>query len=222
MLYNLKLRYKGITINSDQINKLQLYFGTMSSQSPIPWFDDFEGVAFRYYDLRMNVAPLITDRKQAGSIWHDSIHWWVDPSIKVRFVEMETDYWFIMGSDSQKPDTNLAFFKILPKSEHYERFKAGHGGEAYLRLGVYAPKSLSDAKKSAVCKCGHEAQDHDEGDGDVCLFKSCKCKIFSSFEVNFLKRKKTITDIKFLEEKDVKDDPLAWNCLTVNKYSKTE
>jgi len=40
--------------------------------------------------------------------------------------------------------------------------------------------------------------------------------------VNLLKRKKTITDIKFLEEKDVKDDTLAWNCLTVNKYSKTE
>ena len=60
---------------------------------------------------------------------------------------MENDYWFIMGSDSQKPDTNLAFFKILPKSEHYERFKKGHGGEAYLRLGVYAKKSLSDVKK---------------------------------------------------------------------------
>jgi hypothetical protein len=119
----------------------------MSSQSPIPWFDDFVGVAYRYYDLRMNVVPLITDRKQSASLWHDSIHWWVDPSIKIRFVEMENDYWFIMGSDSQKPDTNLAFFKILPKSEHYERFKAGHGGEAYLRLGVYIKKSLSDAKK---------------------------------------------------------------------------
>jgi hypothetical protein len=135
---------------------------------------------------------------------------------------MENDYWFIMGSDSQKPDTNLAFFKILPKSEHYERFKAGHGGEAYLRLAVYAPKSLSDVKKGAVCTCDHEAQDHDEGDGDVCLFKSCKCKIFSSFQVNLLKRKKTITDIKFLEEKDVKDDPLAWNCFNVNKYSKSK
>ena len=100
----------------------------MSSQSPIPWFDDFVGVAYRYYDLRMNVVPLITDRKQSASLWHDSIHWWVDPSIKIRFVEMENDYWFIMGSDSQKPDTNLAFFKILPKSEHYERFKQGHGG----------------------------------------------------------------------------------------------
>ena len=196
----------------------------MSSQSPIPWFDDFVGVAYRYYDLRMNVVPLfkITERKQAGSLWHDSIHWWVDPSIKIRFVEMENDYWFIMGSDSQKPDTNLAFFKILPKSEHYERFKQGHGGEAYLRLGDYEEKSLNSAKKGALCTCTHEAQDHDEGDGDVCLFKSCKCKIFSSFQVTLLKRKKTITDIKFLEEKDVKDDPLAWNCFNVNKYSKTE
>ena len=62
VVYNFKLRYKGITINSDQINKLQLYFGTMSSQSPIPWFDDFVGVAYRYYDLRMNVIPLIVDK----------------------------------------------------------------------------------------------------------------------------------------------------------------
>ena len=56
-------------------------------------------------------------------------------------------YWFIMGADSQKPDSNLSFFKILPKSEHYERFKKGHGGEAYLRLGVYAKKSLDGVKK---------------------------------------------------------------------------
>jgi len=28
-------------------------------------------------------------------------------------------------------------------------------------------------------------------------------------------------DIEFLEEKDVKDDTLAWNCLNANKYSKT-
>ena len=158
--------------------------------SSIPWFDDFVGVAYRYYDLRMNVVPLITDRKESASLWHDTIHWWVDSSIKIRFVEMDDEYWFIMGSDSQKPDTNLSFFKILPKSENYERFKKGHGGEAYLRLGVYTAKSLDDAKKDAVCDCGHEAQDHDEGDDDVCLFNKCDCKKFSSFQVNLLKRKK--------------------------------
>ena len=194
----------------------------MSTHSSIPWFDDFMGVAYRYYDLRMNVVPLLTDRKQSASLWHDTIHWWVDPSIKIRFVEIGDKYWFILGSDSQKPDTNLSFFKVLHKSENYERFKKGHGGEAYLRLGVYAKKTLSDVKKSALCNCSHEARDHDEGDNDVCLYNSCDCKKFASFQVNLLKRKKTITDILYLEEKDVKDDPLAWNCLNKNKYSKSE
>jgi hypothetical protein len=195
-------------------------FRAMSSS--IPWFDDFVGVAYRYYDLRMNVVPLFTDRKEAASIWHDTIHSWVDPSIKIRFLEIDDKYWFIMGSDSQKPDTNLSFFKELPKSENYERFKKGHDGEAYLRLGVYAQKSLDDVKKDAVCDCGHEAQDHDNGDNDVCLFNNCNCKKFSSFQVNLLKKKKIITDIKFLEETDVKSDPLVWNCINVNKFSKPE
>lgn len=194
----------------------------MSSQSSIPWFDDFMGVAYRFYDLRMNVIPLISDRKQSASLWHDTIHWWVDPSIKIRFVETGDKYWFIMGSDSQKPDSNLAFFKVLQKSESYERFKKGHGGEAYLRLGVYAKKLLGDVKKKERCNCGHEARDHDERDNDECLYNSCDCKKFSSFQVNLLKRKKIITDIAFLEEKDIKDDPLTWNCLNVNKYSKSE
>ena len=194
----------------------------MSSSSSIQWFDDFVGVAYRYYDLRMNVVPLLTDRKQSTSLWHDVIHWWVDPSIKIRFVEIDDDYWFIMGADSQKPTTNMSFFKKLQKSENYERFKKGHDGEAYLRLGVYTDKPLSDVKKNAMCNCNHEAQDHDEGDNDVCLFNDCDCKKFSSFQVNLSKRKKTITDIKFLKEKDVKDDVLAWNCINVNKYSKSE
>ena len=107
-------------------------------------------------------------------------------------------------ADSQKPDTNQSFFKLLQKSEHYERFKKGHGGEAYLRLGVYAEKSLDDVKKDAICNCGHEAVDHDEGDDDVCLYIDCDCKKFSSFQVNLLKRKKTITDIKFLDRKRCK------------------
>ena len=50
----------------------------------------------------------------------------------------------------------------------------------------------------------------------------CNCKKFESFQVNLLKKKKIVTDIAFLDEKDIKDDSLAWNCLNVNKYSKKE
>ncbi len=194
----------------------------MSSQSPIPWFDEFVGVAYRYYDLRMNVVPLFSKRKQATDLWHDSINWWMDHSIKLRFVETGDDYWFIMGADSQHPQTNISFFKVLAKSENYERFKKGHGGEAYLRLGVYSDQTLKDVKNDAICNCGHAAEDHDKNDNDVCLYEVCSCKKFQSFQVNLLKKKKTVTDIVFLDEKNIKDDSLAWNCLNANKYSKSK
>ncbi len=73
-----------------------------------------------------------------------------------------------------------------------------------------------------MCQCGHEARDHDENDNDECLYNECDCKEFSTFQVNLLKRKKTITDIAFLEEKDVKDDPLVWNCFNANDFSEQE
>ncbi len=191
----------------------------MSEEASIPWINDFLGVAYRYYDLRMNVVPLFSERKQATHFWHETIHWWNDHSIKIRFVETGDKYWFVMGGDSSKPQTNKYFFKILEQSPNYERFKKGHGGEAYLRLGTYTKKFKKDVKNDAVCNCGHIKDDHEEeGDHDDCFVGDCKCTKFESFQVNLLKKKKTVTDIKFLQEDEVKDDPLTWNCLYVNKY----
>ena len=194
----------------------------MAKEASIPWFNDFLGVAYRYYDLRMNVVPLFSERKQATNIWHEIMHWWNDHSIKIRFVETGDKYWFVMGGDSSKPQANKSFFKILDQSPNYERFKKGHGGEAYLRLATYTKKFKKDVKNDAVCDCGHIKEDHDEeADHDDCLVEDCKCMKFESFQVNLLKKKKTITDIKFLQENEVKDDPLAWNCLNLNKYKNT-
>jgi len=153
------------------------------SNPTIQWTDDFLGVGYRFYDLRMNVFPIFTDKKKANQIWERVIKWWVDPSIKIRFVEIDDDYWFVMGGNSPFPESNKSFFKVLKKSEHYERFKKGHDGEAYLRMGIYREKNESSP---------------------VALFK----------------KKKLVTDIKFLQESQVKDDELAWNCLYYNR-SKT-
>ncbi len=191
----------------------------MPNESSNPWFQNFMGVAYRYYDLRMNVVPLFQERKQATNIWNETIHWWNDHSIKLRFVESGDKYWFVMGAESQRPKSNKSFFKILSKSEHYERFKKGHGGEAYLRLGVYAEKSKNEVKDDAVCNCGHIKEDHEDEKGyDACLIEDCSCRKFESFQVNLLKKKKIITDIRFLQESEVKEDPLTWNCLYINKY----
>lgn len=191
----------------------------LSTNFQIKWFSDFLGVAYRYFDLRMNVVPLFPERKTASDLWHETIHWWQDHSIRIRFVEMNDDYWFVMGADSQRPDSNTSFFKILSISENYTRFKKGHGGEAYLRLGVYSKKFKKDSKSDAVCNCGHSQDEHDDSkENDECLYEDCSCKKFETFQVTLLKKKKTVTDIKFLNETEVKDDPLAWNCLYTNKY----
>lgn len=131
----------------------------------------------------MNVFPIFTDKKKANQIWERVIKWWVDPSIKIRFVEIDDDYWFVMGGNSPFPESNKSFFKVLKKSEHYERFKKGHDGEAYLRMGIYREKNESSP-------------------------------------VSLFKKKKLVTDIKFLQESQVKGDELAWNCLYYNR-SKT-
>ena len=192
----------------------------MSSDSPISWFDNFVGIAYRYYDLRMNLIPLFGDFKKAQAFWRETIKWWNDHSIKIRFVETGDTYWFIMGAESRDTKNNRFLFKVLSKSSHYDRFKKGQEGTAYLRLGTYSKKSKKDVKDDAKCNCGHIKEDHEEGkDDDSCLFEDCDCRKFETFQINMLKKKKTVTNIKFLTEAEVKDDVLAWNCFSVNKYA---
>ena len=188
------------------------------AENTVKWRDDLLGVAYRYYDLRMNIVPLFDEMSKVTDLWNDTCHWWVDHSIRARFIESGEKYWFAIGSESTRPDTNVFLCKELPISENYERFKKGHDGEAYLRLGTYEKKYFENSKDDAVCDCEHEQEDHDEKDYS-CLYEDCKCTKFQSFQVRLHKRKKTVTDIKFLQEDKVKDDPLAWNCLNSKKYS---
>ena len=192
----------------------------MTSDSPVQWFDDFNGVAYRYFEERMTVIPLFSDLKKANSFWRETVHWWNDHSIKIRFVETGDTYWFIIGAESRNPKNNRFFFKVLSKSPHYDRFKKGNEGSAHLRLGTHSIKFKKNVKDDAKCNCGHIKEDHEEGkDDDSCLFEACDCKKFETFQLNFLKKKKTVTDIKFLTETEIKDDVLAWNCFSVNKYT---
>ena len=192
----------------------------LSSDSSYQWFDDFAGVAYRYYDLRMNLVPLFHDFKKARIFWIETIKWWNDHSIKIRFVETGDTYWFIMGAESRDTRNNRFLFKVLPKSSNYDRFKKGQEGTAYLRLGTQSIKFKKDVKDDAKCNCGHIKEDHEEGeDNDSCLFEDCDCRKFETFQINMLKKKKTVTDIKFLTEAEIKDDVLAWNCFSVNKYA---
>ena len=193
----------------------------MSENPSISWYDDFLGVAYRYFDIRMNVVLMFNENKPTRDLWYETMHWWNDHTIKIRFIETGDDYWFVMGADSRRPDTNKYFYKILEKSANYERFKKGHQGSAYMRFGIYSRKTVDEVKNDALCDCGHRKDDHDV-DTHSCLYEVCDCTKFDTFQLNILKKKKVVTNIKFLSEDDVKDDALAWNCLNRNKYSKTD
>ena len=175
------------------------------------------GVAYRYFDLRMNVVPLFPEREIAANIWTETVHWWVPPTIRLRFVESGSDIWFIAAAESSRPETNMAFFKVLQRSENYERFKKGHGGEAYFRMGMYKKKYRDDVKDDAICDCGHEKLDHDYGEESGCMYEDCPCEKFVSFQVTLLRKKKIVTNIRFIREDQIQQDPLAWNCLYMNR-----
>ena len=178
-------------------------------------------MAYRYYDLRMNVAPLFEVRSDAVTLWRETMHWWPDYAIRLRFVEDGDKYWFILGADSQRAETNYSLYKLLDISDSYLRFKKGCRNEAYLRLGVFSKMYKKDGKQDDMCNCGHELFDHGEHtDDEACLYEDCDCKRFESFVVKLLSKKKTVSDIRFLSERDVKDDALAWNCLNKMKYAK--
>lgn len=179
-----------------------------------PWRSDFLGIAYRYYDLRMNAVPLFAERAPAAEAWRETVRWWPDHAVRMRFVEDGGHYWFVLGSDSQRPESNAGFAKRLEMSDSYRRFKKGHAGEAYLRFGTYRTLSKADAKDDALCGCGHERADHGmTREQEDCLYEDCACEKFSTFEVRLLGKKKTVTDISFLGMDGARDDALAWNFL---------
>ena len=117
----------------------------------------------------------------------------------------------------------MNFFKVIPKSANYERFKIGHDGSAFLRFGIYSKKGVDQVKKDQKCECEHEKEDHEKEGDNICMIEGCSCKKFDSYQVILLKTlrelKKTVVDIKFMTEEEAKDDPLTWNCLNRHQYS---
>ncbi len=181
------------------------------------WFNDFLGIAYRYFDLRMNIVLLFSDKNITSSIWNETVSWWIDNLIKIRFLEIKNKYWFIMSGCSRYEKANKSFYKILLKSKHYERFKYGCNCEAYLRFGTYCIKYKNDVKYDDICDCGHTMNVHNINDKKInSCTKNCNCKKFITFQITLLKKKKVINNIKFLKNNEIKKDSVVWNCFYIN------
>jgi hypothetical protein len=157
------------------------------------WISDFAGIGYRYTDIVMNILILYTDRKSAVKTWNEYIHWWPDDQIILRFIEDKEDYWFILYQRGKNllSKENIGFFKKNPVTQNYLRFKNGFEAKTILRFALY--KSLEkkiDDKKNV-------------SENNV-LDSSNKV----TFELNILKRMKTIYDVKFLKINELEENSL--------------
>ena len=158
---------------------------------PITWFKDFIGVGYRYHDVYMNAFPLFEDKMSAFRLWKKTINWWPDDKIKLRFVEDSDHYWFILYGDGDYKKDNTCFVKKVPISENYQRFKAGYEKKAMLRFGIY--KENTDPKKK-------------DKDGNM-----------KKFDLEVLKKAKSVYDISFVQMPDVARDSVEWQCIQQNQ-----
>lgn len=111
----------------------------MNDKSVI-WFDAFMGVGYEFYEVRSKVILIFDKKKTLLNAWNKIIKWWPDNEIKMRFVETNHSYDFILYGDSSVLEARWVFLKALKLSQHYKTFKDDYEGAASLRLALYIPK----------------------------------------------------------------------------------
>ena len=110
------------------------------TDSKIDWFDDFIGLGYHLYDVRPVLLLLIDERRKLRNAWNKIIKYFPDDEIKVRFVETDSNYEFVLYCESRILQGTWAFTKSLKISEHYWLFKEDYDGAAVLKLALYIKK----------------------------------------------------------------------------------
>ncbi len=110
------------------------------TDSKIEWFDDFLGLGYHLYDVRPVLLLLIDQRKKVANTWNKIFKYFPDDEIKVRFIETDSKYEFVLYCESRILQSTWVFFKSLNLSEHYRQFKEDYDGAAILKLALYIKK----------------------------------------------------------------------------------
>ena len=113
------------------------------ADTKINWFDDFLGVGYLFYDVRPKILLIFDERRKIANVWNKIIKYWPDDEIKIRFVETEDSFEFVLYCESRILLTTWVFLKSLKTSENYQRFKEDYDGAANFGLSLYKPKDDS-------------------------------------------------------------------------------
>ena len=106
----------------------------------IDWYHDFLGIGYHVYDVRPSIFLIFDGRRNVINTWNKIIKYFPDDEIKIRFVENDSTYEFVLYCQSRILLTTWVFLKSLKISEHYKKFKDEYDGAALLKLALYVPK----------------------------------------------------------------------------------
>lgn len=115
-------------------------------------YTDFLGLGYRYLDVHTNVLLIFNNKKELISSWKKVVKWWPDDEIKMRFVEDDDHYDFVLYGGTSILDDNWIFAKSLKTSEHYKKFKAEYNGTAYLGFAMYKTIAEDDSYSLEIFK----------------------------------------------------------------------
>lgn len=109
----------------------------------IKWFGDFMGVGYHFHDVHTKLLLIMDKKNNLLGAWKKVIKWWPDDEIRMRLVEDDSSYDFVLYGESRILQTKWGFVKSLQASAHYQRFRDEFDGVAYLGMALYIPKADS-------------------------------------------------------------------------------
>jgi hypothetical protein len=121
------------------------------------WYTDFLGIGYILDNNGWSVFPIFSNLMNAQKLWTEHIEPLDEKSLKMRFIEYNGDYKFILYPfPFTKGKTNFGFYRSLESSKNYSVFKQKFNGEVLFRFGmlgkdsepIYYPKSklVTDVK----------------------------------------------------------------------------
>ena len=101
------------------------------------------GIGYYFYDVRPKLLLVFKKRKTLLEGWNKVIKWWPDDLIRIRFLETNDSFEFILYCETDILTTKWVFYKALNRSDNYAKFKDDYDGAAILGLALYKPRDES-------------------------------------------------------------------------------
>ncbi len=118
--------------------------------SNILWYTDYFGIGYALDKKGWSVFPIFSNPLNAKMIWKDQIESLEENTLKMRFIEYENKYKFILYPfPFQKNKVNFGFYRSINSLKTYKIFKRNFPNKAFFTFGAIGDGSKPDVLNRA-------------------------------------------------------------------------